>query len=217
MTEYKIGSSNESRRPIRFGGSELGTRRHICGFFHNPDEEYPVLLPFIAEGLARGEKAFHVVDPKLRDDHLERLKAAGIDVTEAEKSGHLELYNWEEVYIKDGRFDLDRMLAIWQNVLDTAAQRGYALTRMVLHMEWALEEREGVSDLIEYEARFNQVHQSDRDSVICAYHVARFPGDIIMDLLRTHPMIIVAGTLQENPFFVPPDQFLRELRQRRAA
>jgi len=29
-------------------------------------------------------------------------------------------------------------------------------------------------------------------------------------------MIIIAGVLQENPFFVPPDEFLRELRQRRA-
>jgi len=27
-------------------------------------------------------------------------------------------------------------------------------------------------------------------------------------------MIIVGGILQENPFFVPPDQFLSELRAR---
>jgi hypothetical protein len=30
-------------------------------------------------------------------------------------------------------------------------------------------------------------------------------------------MIIISGILQENPFFVPPDEFLRELRERRAA
>ena len=35
-----------------------------------------------------------------------------------------------------------------------------------------------------------------------------------MDILRTHPMVIVAGILQQNPFFVPPDEMLRELRQR---
>jgi hypothetical protein len=27
-------------------------------------------------------------------------------------------------------------------------------------------------------------------------------------------MIIIGGILQENPFFVPPDEFLRELRKR---
>jgi len=34
--------------------------------------------------------------------------------------------------------------------------------------------------------------------------------------MRTHPMIIIGGVLQENPFFVPPDAFLQELRARGA-
>jgi hypothetical protein len=32
--------------------------------------------------------------------------------------------------------------------------------------------------------------------------------------MRTHPMVIIGGLLQQNPFFVPPDQFLAELRER---
>lgn len=35
-----------------------------------------------------------------------------------------------------------------------------------------------------------------------------------MDILRTHPMAIIGGVLQENPFYVPPDAFLREVRER---
>ena len=35
-----------------------------------------------------------------------------------------------------------------------------------------------------------------------------------MDIMRTHPMVIVGGILQVNPFFVPPDEFLVELRER---
>jgi hypothetical protein len=35
-----------------------------------------------------------------------------------------------------------------------------------------------------------------------------------MDIMRTHPMVIVGGVMRENPFFVPPDAFLRELRER---
>ena len=37
-----------------------------------------------------------------------------------------------------------------------------------------------------------------------------------MDILRTHPMVIIGGILQENAFFVPPDEFLQELRERKA-
>ena len=35
-----------------------------------------------------------------------------------------------------------------------------------------------------------------------------------MDILRTHPMVIIGGVLQSNPFWVPPDEFLRELSAR---
>jgi DcmR-like sensory protein len=201
--------------PIRFAGSELGTHRHICGFFRNPEEEYHLLLPFIKEGIERGEKAFHVVDPKLREDHLRRLDSAGINVAEAEKSGQFELCNWEQMYLQDGYFDQDRMLAMWRDVLEAAGQRGFPRTRLVAHMEWALEDHEGVSDLIEYEARFNLMHKGDRDPVICTYDLTRFSGDVIMGVLRTHPMVILGGVLQENPFFIPPEQFLQELRARR--
>jgi hypothetical protein len=37
-----------------------------------------------------------------------------------------------------------------------------------------------------------------------------------MDVMRTHPMVIIGGILQENPFFVPPDEFLREMAERRS-
>ncbi|HEX2279191.1 MAG TPA: hypothetical protein VHN13_19015 [Candidatus Tectomicrobia bacterium] len=36
----------------------------------------------------------------------------------------------------------------------------------------------------------------------------------MLDIMRTHPMVIIGGILQENPFFVPPDEMLRELRER---
>ena len=73
----------------------------------------------------------------------------------------------------------------------------------------------GADALLEYEARANVVPRAD--PVVCAYDLTKFGGDVVIDVMRTHPMIIVGGVLQENPFFVPPDEFLRELRERRRA
>jgi hypothetical protein len=160
------GTSSESSQAIRFAGSVLGAKRHVCAFFHSPDEEYRVLLPFIKEGFERGEKAFHIVDPKLRADHALRLASAGIDVEAAEKSGQFELRNWADAYLRDGHFDQDRMLALIQAVLDGGIEQGFALTRLVAHMEWALEDRPGVDDLVEYETRLNYVLPRYKDPVI---------------------------------------------------
>ena len=67
-----------------------------------------------------------------------------------------------------------------------------------------------------FESRVNDVWSRHDDAVICTYNLAKFGGDTVVDIMRTHPMIIIGGILQENPFFVPPEQFLREFRERRA-
>jgi hypothetical protein len=160
------GAPSEASKPIRFAGSVLDAQRHVCAFFHNPNEEYRVLLPFIKDGFERGEKAFHIVDPKLRSEHRLRLASAGIDVDTAETRGQFELRNWADAYLRDGHFDQDRMLALIQEVLDGGKQQGFARTRLVAHMEWALEDRPGVDDLVEYETRLNYVLPRYKDPVI---------------------------------------------------
>jgi hypothetical protein len=160
------GTPSEASQPIRFAGSVLDAQRHVCAFFNTADEEYKVLLPFIRDGLERGEKAFHIVDPKLRAQHLLRLATAGIDVGTTESKGQLELLNWEDAYLRDGHFDQDRMLALIEEVLDAGPRQGFTLTRLVAHMDWALEDRPGVDDLVEYETRLNYVLPRYKDPVI---------------------------------------------------
>jgi MEDS: MEthanogen/methylotroph, DcmR Sensory domain len=159
-------TSGQSEQPIRFAGSTLGAQRHVCAFFHSPDEEYRVLLPFIKEGFERGEKAFHIVDPELRDEHLRRLESAGIDVAAGEQSGQFEVRNWADAYLRNGHFDQYRMLALIQEVLEGGSRQGFLLTRLVAHMEWALEDRPGVDDLVEYETRLNYDLPRYKDPVI---------------------------------------------------
>jgi len=76
---------------VKFAGGILGRQRHICAFFNSTDEEHRVLGSFIKDGFARGDKAFHLVNPELREEHLKRLADAGINVQEAMGTGQLEV------------------------------------------------------------------------------------------------------------------------------
>jgi hypothetical protein len=202
--------------PIPFAGSQLDETRHVCAFFNNDDEEYRVLLPFIKDGLQCGHKAIHVVNPQQRHDHLQRLAAAGIEAPGAQQSGQLELRINTEVYLPDGRFDQDRMLAVFEQLASGNAEGGFPLSRICCRMDWARQEQSYVDDVIEFEARVNEVWRRHDDAVICTYHLGQFGGEAIVDIMRTHPMVIIGGILQQNPFFVPPEEFLQEFRQRRA-
>ena len=42
----------------------------------------------------------------------------------------------------------------------------FVMTRLVAHMEWALEDRPGVDDLVEYESRLNYILPHYKDPVI---------------------------------------------------
>ena len=200
---------------IHVADGVLGKKCHICAFFNGFDEQHRVLRSFIKEGFERGDKAFHIVDPELWEDHLKRLAEAGIDVEQAMDTGQLELRRWQDAYLRDDRFDQDAMLALLEEVLQSAAAAGYPLTRFVSRVEPALVEKSGVDSWLEYETRVNYVVPKYDDPVICTYDLSKFSASIVMNMMRTHPVVIIGGVLQENPFFVPPDQFLLEIRQRR--
>jgi hypothetical protein len=190
--------------------------QHICAFFNNTDEQHRVLRSFIKDGFDRGDKVFHLVNPDLREEHLRHLTDAGIDVQKVSASGQLEVRSWKDTYLRGDRFDQDAMLALVEEVLQSGHTEGYSLTRLLAHMEWALLDKQGVEDLLEYETRVNYLIPKYDDIVICAYDLSKFSASVAIDAMRTHPVLIVGGLLHENPFFVPPEQFLLEIKERRS-
>jgi MEDS: MEthanogen/methylotroph, DcmR Sensory domain len=207
----------ETDRSVEIAGVTLGRERHICALFNSIHEEHRVLRSFIKEGFDRDEKAVHIIDPELSRDYLERLREAGIDVEGTIGRGQLDVRPWREAYLRGDRFDQDAMLGLIEELLTAGAAAGYRRTRLLAHMEWALLDKPGVEDLVEYETRLNYVLPKYEDPVVCSYDLSRFGARVVVDIIRTHPVVIIGGVLQENPFFVPPEQLLIELRERESA
>ena len=201
---------------INLAGFNLGKHRHACAFFHTQDQEDKVVVPFLKEGIDRGEKAFCVLDHNMRLHLLQKLSLAGIEATLAEKRGQLEVKQWDRAVVRDGRFDQDTVLALIQTALSRGRERGFALTRFVARMEWALEYGVGIHELVEFETRVNHISPRFQDPLICVYNLAKcdINAGAVLDILRTHPLVIIGDLVAENPFFVPPEIFLQELSER---
>jgi hypothetical protein len=192
----------------------LAENRHVCAFFNGIDEQHRVLDRFINDGIIQGDKAFHIVDPERRAEHLRRLADAGIGVEGAVESGQLEVRPWHDCYLRGDTFDEQGWLSTFEGVLDSGQAEGYAHTRLLAQMEWALEDLPGVENLIQYEAKLNQIIGDRDDTVICAYDLSKFGAATVMNALRTHPVVIIGGLMHRNPFYVAPDEFLREMQAR---
>jgi len=201
-------------KPISLAGSELKEIRHVCALFNNEDEEYRVLLPFIKDGFRSGDKAVHVVNADRQSEHMQRLAAAGIDTAAAQERKQIDLRTNVDIYLKDGCFDQDRMVEFFEQL--AASNEGqFKLSRIICRMDWAADGFTHLDNLIEFESRVNNVWRGRDDAVICTYHLGQFGGDTVIDVMRTHPLVIIGGILHPNPFFVPPEEFLPDFRERR--
>src|SRR6516225_3051829 len=103
---------NAATAPIHLAGSTLGRYRHVCAFFSSREEEYATLLPFVRDGIERGERAWHLVRSQYREHHLDRLRGAGIDVATTQQRRQLEVMMPEETYLPGGRFDKEAVLIV---------------------------------------------------------------------------------------------------------
>lgn len=202
---------------IHCAGMDFADQRHVCAFFDGPEEEHRVLGPFLRDGIARGHKSIHIVDPDDRQRYAERISRLGAGPGRRGDGKQVEVLEWAEAYLRKQRFEQHAMLSLIEEVLVESKAQGFPLARLVAHMEWALLDLPGVDDLVEYESRLNFVLPKYPDPVLCVYDLRRFGAGIVMDVLRTHPVVLIGGMLRENPFYVAPEVFLAELEERKRA
>lgn len=208
---------SESSRTIHLCGHPLHGRQHVCAFFDSRDEEYGILNPFFQEGLACGEEVVTIVESPMREEHLARMAASGIDIDRAVQSEQLKVLASEATYLTDGVFVAERMIEMLRGLLEEASTGRYGCVRAMGDMEWALRNLPVTDELLVYEARVNQLIDQHDCTLLCAYDVTRFSGRLIADVLATHSHVIINGDVQENPYYLDPVVYLKKLALRKAA
>lgn len=189
---------------------------HVCAFFDSREQEQSVLGPFFREGIERGEKSVHIVDPGLIEDHLVFLQRHGIDTDHCTQCGQLTVLSWNDAYLKDGLFDQDRMLTAIDEVIAAGVADGYPRMRIMGNMAWTLKGNPGTEEVLEFESRVNEVLARTGQLAVCVYDTAKISGALMMDILRSHPLTLIGSVLHENPFYVPPQVLVEQLRERRS-
>jgi hypothetical protein len=196
-------------------GKPLEGLLHVCAFVDSRDQQYEILLPYLREGMNCEERLLNIVAPENRADHVERLSEGGIDADELVADGRLTLLTFEDSYLKDGCFCADRVLGMIEEALAGAKRDGFPALRAFGEMHWALSGLPGTEQLIEYETRVNYLAPQFEAPLVCVYDVAKFSGRVVMDILSTHPKVILGGQIFENPYYMETDVFLKYLADRK--
>lgn len=201
--------------PATVCGHPLTHSAHICAFFDSARQEYDCLVPYFAEGLARREQVVTIRDAGTCAEHVQRLRESGaIPVDDAIRHNRLRVVASEETYLKDGVFEVDRMYRMIKDTLEEAGRQGFSRVRTCGDMSWALRDMPGTEELMQYESRVNQLIGEHDCTLMCTYDVNRFSGRAIMDVLATHPLVLLGDRIYENPYYEDPADFLQRLLKR---
>ena len=180
----------------RLGSDELPTQRHVCALLDGPADGETLLLPFIVEGIAQHERAVHFVDGRRREAHLESLERAGLDTESALDSGALRVDTWADTYLRGGRFDPSSMVELIRATMAEGRALGFARTRLIGYMEWALEDVPGVGRVIDFESRLQVALRGLPDLVVCAYDITRHSQSVVLETILAHPSALIGGVLR---------------------
>lgn len=203
--------------PVRSGIDEIAVQpgSHICAFYRGDSERDRLLTGYLGAGLSAGDKCICVVDSATTAKRLEVLPRAHGEPGPFGRQ--LDIHLPESSYLAGGEFTTSHMLTFWTENIAKAETEGYSFCRLVGEMTWALRDMPGVEHLAGYESELNRVTGTHPVVVLCLYDLDRFSGEVVVNIVKTHPQVLVQGILVENPYYVGPDEFLRTFRPGRPA
>jgi hypothetical protein len=194
-------------------GLQLRVRDHICGFYRQPSERDEILIPFLVEGLKADDKCTCVVDSCTPDDVLASMSEhIGVDPYVADRQ--LEVLDSYGTYLAEGGFLPELMLKFWEGKArqspggERPGPDGPMRARNIGDMSGAHRYEGVVSDLMGYESELNRIMSNFPQVNPCLYDPTRCSGDLIMDVLKTHPKALLGGMVIDNPYYLAPDEFL---------
>jgi hypothetical protein len=189
------------------GVGEIRPGTHICALYSGPAERDSLLFPFLREGIRKGDTCLCLIDdaePGSVRDGVEWQQDGG-------RARHFEQLNIDrasEVYLQSGRFSVQYMMSFLSGCLSMAAESEFPLLRIAGEMSWVLPQPEGAEDFFVYESAVNKIVEDKPAVFMCMYDLDRFGVSMLVDVLTTHPKVLLGGMVLDNPHYLTPREYL---------
>jgi PAS domain S-box-containing protein len=178
---------------------------HLCLIYEkDPAEQMPVLIPFIKQGLAGGERCIYIADDHTVDEVARTLEASGVEVDKESERGALLLWTRKE-WRQPGDLDSERKALQVGQFVDAALTAGFKGIRFGVEMTWTLGPDIGADKLRHWEATINRIFVPGFPGrIICQYNRSRLAPTVVETCLSTHPMAVIGNQIYPNFFYEAP-------------
>jgi len=163
---------------------------HVCQFYDTEGDVLDILVPYFKAGLENNEFCLWITsDAPSKKEAEEAMKKAVPNFVQYLERGQIEFFPYTEWYLKDGIFNLQRVLNAWGDKCEQALAKGYDGVRVTGDTSW-LEKRDW-GDFIEYETAVNSVIDKYNMFAICTYCLDKCGGSEVVDVMNSHQFALI--------------------------
>jgi DNA-binding CsgD family transcriptional regulator len=188
------------------GVGSVSPGTHFCALYSGPAERDRLLYPFLEEGLRQGDKCLCLIDDV--EPALVRDRAVGQPGPDySRRSAQLDVERSSDAYLRSGEFSVEDMVSFLSESVDAAIADDFDLLRAAGEMSWVLSGAPGWDDLFVYESSLNHVVEQVPAILMCLYDLKKFGADMLVEVLHTHPKVLLDSTVIDNPHYVDPTEY----------
>ena len=181
---------------------------HVCSIYRHSEEQLSYLIPFLRDGLERGERCLYIAENMRKlAPVLAALNHAGVPARAALRSRALTLVTDSWSRFQDVHFDLRSARSLWREQKANALASGHTGLRAAIEMDWIMRTGAAAENRIGFERRIDYALAETACTALCQYDLQGCTPDIILGALRAHPLVCSHYMPCENFYFVPQDDF----------
>jgi PAS domain S-box-containing protein len=189
----------------------MSVHDHACLIYSTVSEQMAAIVPYIRDGLLRGERCVYAADENSPETVMAALAAAGTDVLAHLRNGSLEFIQARDAYIRDGAFVSENMIHRLETMVEDAKRQGFQTLRLAAEMSWARNSQTSMERVLEYEAKLNQFYPNHDVMAVCQFNRNCFSKGVLKGVIETHPLVMLSGgEVAENRFYIPPEEYLSQ-------
>lgn len=206
MIDLEVGGKRERIRP----------GLHICQFYNQQNEISQTAAPFLRDGLRGKDKCYFAAPTARLDEVRKTLRASHVDVDASTTSGQLQLADNRDELLNRGRFDPYFLIATHQALISRSVAEGWQTVRAVVDMGWLCSGVATPEQILKYEAAADAVFtfQSRPIVALLQYNYSELPGELVVELLKLHPMAVVGRFIKRNPYYVNAEEYMVKIIRR---
>jgi hypothetical protein len=175
---------------------------HICALVGSRTHRDAIMRPFLTEGMSAGHKCLLGLGEPNPWQTVRTLLPT-LDPEHLRSAGQLDVLETHEPQFSSDDFSVPAMLEFWTDVTDEAQAGEYEAVRLTAEARWWSPQLPQSDALIDYEAALSTFASEREVAILSVYDIEDY-GWMLVDLMKTHPRVLVNEVEFANPYYARP-------------